>query len=224
MNVGMVVAVEMAAVDELYGSPKKIIDTHFQKVYLYEKSGINLYIINCGPGQIVAAASSQLLISEFDVSIILNFGVVGALTEKASKERLYIAKEVINYDFDTSEADDVEVGRHMGYPSRNIPLDESLIKKARSIDPTIPLAIGASGSKFVGSRQEKEWINKEFGADILDMELAAIAITCDINHIPALSIKMVADSIDGGSEEFYKQLKKSSMEALILLDKIIESL
>ena len=224
MNVGMVVAVEMAAVDELYGRATEVIDTHFQKIHKYEKNDINLYIINCGPGQIVAAASCQLLISEFDVEIILNFGVVGALTEDAGKKRLYIAKEVINYDYDTSEADDVEVGRHMGYQSRNIPLSKDLIEKARSIDESIPLAIAASGSKFVASRSEKEWINREFGADILDMELAALAIISDINHIPALSIKMVADSIDGGSEEFYKELKKSSMDALILLDKIIESL
>ena len=51
----------------------------------YETDQYRMVIVNCGPGEIAAASGTQFLISEYHVDIVMNFGVVGGLTEEMSK-------------------------------------------------------------------------------------------------------------------------------------------
>ena len=53
----------------------------------YETDQYRMVIVNCGPGEIAAASGTQFLISEYHVDIVMNFGVVGGLTEEMSKTK-----------------------------------------------------------------------------------------------------------------------------------------
>ncbi|MEL3906572.1 MAG: hypothetical protein P1P65_06045 [Treponema sp.] len=220
MKIGLVVAVEIEAIKKIYGEPIQCREVCRQKIMKYMRYTNEIYAIQSGAGQIAAAAATQLLICEVQPDLIVNFGVVGALTEAASHNRRYVVNGVVQYDFDTSCADNCEIGRHLEYPTVIIPLSSDYIRKSQQIIKHLPTALCASGSKFVASENEKNHIHVKFGADIIDMEAAGIVLTADKNHISCLLIKMVADGLTGGVEEFKKEFRHSSEMCLTILDKI----
>ena len=81
-RIGLVVAVELEAFYRRYGSASAVLPCRGYDVLEYNIGGQKVYIAECGAGEIGAAAATQLLISKFVVDFILNFGVVGGLTDK----------------------------------------------------------------------------------------------------------------------------------------------
>ncbi len=224
IHAGIIAAVEIDALKNKYGEPDEIVERHYQKILCYEKETFHLYVISSGVGEIAASAATQLLISEFNVDMILNFGVVGGLTEDISKSRLCIVDSVVHYDFDTSEIDNCEPARYIQYPSIYIPSDRNLLKKAIEIEPTLKPVICASADKFVGDPERKKALHEKYNAEICEMEAAAIIMTCDRNHVPCLLIKMVVDGLFGGADEYSNAFMKYSTAAMDVLDKIIQNM
>ena len=82
-TIGMIVAVELQSVLKRYGAKLvKRKETAGYQVLEYETDQYRMVIVNCGPGEIAAASGTQFLISEYHVDIVMNFGVVGGLTER----------------------------------------------------------------------------------------------------------------------------------------------
>ena len=92
---GMLVAVEIDAVMGKYGSGK-MIKKHGFDVYEYEIEGRWLYVIHSGAGELSAAAAVQVLISDFGVGTVVNFGVVGGLTSEMKQGETVIAEKVVH--------------------------------------------------------------------------------------------------------------------------------
>lgn len=153
--------------------------------------------------------------------MIFNYGIVGGLTEEISKTRICAVKDVVHYDYDTSEVDKCEVGRYLDYPSIFIPTSEELVKFAVEIVPELKVVTCASGDKFIGEAEAKKAISENFKSQICDMESAGIVLTANRNEVPCLLIKMVADGIDGGADEFFKEYVASSNKSIDILDDII---
>ena len=65
-------------------------------------------------------------------------------------------------------------------------------------------------------------MGERFNADVCDMESAAIVLICDQNSIPNLLIKTVADSIQGGAEEFVACAEKAATACLSVVDRIMK--
>ena len=129
-KIGMIVAVEMKAVLERYGTPQEEKEYPGYRVLVYKAEDYIIYVLNCGAGEIAAAAGAQFLISEMKVDLIVNFGVVGGLTEEMSKTKMCVVERVVHYDFDTTEVDAGEVGRYFSYPDIYIPTTPDLVEKA----------------------------------------------------------------------------------------------
>ncbi len=224
-KIGMIAAVEIDAVKDVYGTPVKQMKAGGFDVFQYQKDDKELYVLHSGAGQISATAGTQALISEFHVDLITNFGVVGGLREELSTVSLCVVEKVVHYEFDTSEVDHCPVGQYIGeYPTIYMPLTESLVRKAVEIAPDLKVVTCASGDKFVSTIEEKKYIAETFGADICEMECAGIVKTANRNGIPCISIKMVSDSVHGGAQEFRDSFQKTSHECLSVLDKIIEKI
>ena len=221
MKIGLIVAVEINAVKEIMGQCKEEIWCNGQLIRLYESGEHKVFVFHTGAGEIAAAAGTQLLISQFDVDVIMNFGVVGALTEEMTKHRLCIVEKVVHYDLDTTYYDGCEPGRYYFLPDRYIPTDEKLMKLAIDVRPDLKPVVCASGDKFMEGREKKSRLAKEFGADICDMEAAGIALTCYKNKKPCMMIKMVSDGIEGGIEEFRQTLEEASRFCLITMHEVL---
>ena len=223
-KIGMIVAVEIKAVLDKYGDALQEKNVCGYRVLEYKTPQYELIILNCGAGEISAASGTQYLISEYRVDMIVNFGVVGGLTEEMSKTKVSIVEKVVHYDFDTSAVDNCEVGRYMKYPDVYIPVDKELYNKARAMYPELKSVICASGDKFIADPEAKRDLNRRFGAEICEMEAAGIAMTCERNNIPCMMIKVVSDGITGGAEEFTQTVDEAAAICIEIVNEVIGAL
>ena len=201
-KIGMIVAVEMKAVLDRYGSTLKEKNAACYKVVEVETEKYQLIIANCGAGEIAAAAGTQYLISEYGVDMVVNFGVVGGLTEEMAKTKTCIVERVVHYEMDTSALDGTKVGQYAQYPDIFIPADQALLKKALEIYPDLKVVTCASGDKFVADPDQKRKLHTDFEADICEMEAAGVLMACNRNGTPVTLVKAVSDGVDEDSEAF----------------------
>ncbi len=223
-KIGMMVAVEIQAVLKKYEGRLTETEVAGCKVYICQDNHFELIIVHSHAGEIRAAAATQMLISHFHVDMIINFGVVGGLTEAMSTTRICIVEKVVHYEFDTSAADGDPIGKYGDYPDIYIPVDPALLKKAVTLHPELVPVICASGDKFVADPDKKRALHTDFHADICEMEAAGILYTCNRNKIPCMLIKIVSDSVTGGAEEFWATVNEASDLCLELVDEIIKEL
>lgn len=223
-RIGMIVAVEMNAVLSRYGTPEGEITENGFRVLTYRNESYTLYVLNCGVGEIAAAAGTQFLICRFHVDMILNFGIVGGLTQEMSHTRVCLVGRVVHYDIDTSAVDGIEPGRYLDYPDVYIPADETLLEKALAFSPGLKVATCASGDKFIADPEKKAELVRLYGADICEMEAAGIFLTCRRSGVPFLSVKAVADCVDDGDDGYWDKKQSSSELCLSVADRLIRSL
>ena len=215
-KIGMVVAIvnELDGVFRKFGAPEETIMHGSMDVHVFRRDEIMLYVAHSGAGEIGAACAVQLLVSVYGVGLIVNFGVVGGLTDEMKKATSAIVKRVVHYAYDTSAYDDTVPGQYIEFPDVYIPVSEALAEKASLLHPELPLVTIASAARFVASPEEKRLLHKNFGADICDMESAGIALTAHRNGVPVLMIKTVSDGIEGGAAEFHKECVRTAEMAL----------
>lgn len=201
MTIGIFTAMEKEAASFLQA------DAVLEKVGLFTfykfKLGKHSAVLCCPPsvGEIAASAACQLLITKYKVDCILNFGVVGALTPKASVQSFVYVKDVVHYDMDVSQADGFPVGQYGCFDDVAVQCDKTLLNKALQFN-NLPAVRCASADKFVGNAESKSALNKNFGADICDMESAGILFACRFNNVPCLLVKCISDSLTDGFEEY----------------------
>lgn len=221
-KIGMLVAVEIEAVLKKYGSPLKTEVVSGFEVHQYRLGEDELTVIHSGAGQIAAAAATQLLITAYQVEMIVNFGVVGGLTKEMNLTRTCLVESVVHYDWDVSEIDHTEVGRYSQFDSVRIPTTEEIVQKVRQLHPEMKTVVCASGDKFISSMERRQELHEAYGAEICEMEAAAIVITCRRAGIPHLLIKTVSDSFEGGADEFHNQYLKSADVCLEVTETVIQ--
>lgn len=221
MKIGIFTAMEKEAVS-FFDNATKTMDGNFAIYHFH--LGVHDAVLCVPPtvGEITAAASCQLLISKYHVDIILNFGVVGALTQKTSLCSTVLVKDVVHYDMDTSCVDNIPVGRYCCFDDVAIPTDQTLIKKALQFED-MPTVRCASADKFVDDATAKSNLHTQFDADICDMESAGIVMTCRFNNVPCLLVKCISDSLFGGFEEFRLTTTQVTKGFLDLATKIVEN-
>jgi len=221
-NIGLVVAIELAAIFELYPNVKKLDGPAGFETYCVEKENYNLYIAKSGMGECAASAAVQYLVSRFNVTTIVNFGVVGGLTAEMKQMKVCLVERVVHYKYDCSEFMPLKVGQVDGYDSIYLKTDETLVVAALAQNPDLHLVTCCSGDKFVGSAEEKTYLAETFGGNICDMESAGIILTCDINRVPCIMFKAVSDGLADGADGFFKELERASKACLEIADKVIE--
>jgi len=191
---GIVVAMpeEFDAVLATLDRPKKV--EHGGRTFYCQG---NICVINSGVGQIDAASATEALLwfvrhQGGEVQKILNVGVVGALNKNLKVGQALVVEKVVHYDFDISAGWDRKVGE---YSDGRVffPTDVTL---AENLDEEIQLATLASGDKFLAEPEKINQIVEQFGADICDMEGAAVVRVADRHGVPVAMVKTVSDGGD----------------------------
>ncbi len=191
------------------------------EVFGYKSKDKNIYLIKSGIGEIYASGATQLLISEYKVDLIMNFGVCGSLNSSVGLLDTVIVKGVVHYDFDLSEIDDVCVGQYPGYDSPIIPCDDKYIPMLKKVMGGVSEAICASADKFVADKSKKDYLYSTFGATVCDMESAGVLLTAKGAGIPSIIIKAVSDG-EGGAEDFNALVYKASRQYVSAVNEIIK--
>ena len=220
-KIGLVTAVEIASVMRKYADSLVREEVNGFDVYSVDFGDKIMYVAQSGAGEIRAADCTQMLISKFDVDLVVNFGVVGALWDEIKLLNSCIVDKIVHYDMDTSAVDNCEVGRYLEYDDIYLRTTKKYVEMAIKHNPNMRVVTCASGDKFIVDAEKKKEIADLFNADICDMESAGIILVCDKNKVPNLFIKTISDSIHGGAEEFREYMENAADLCMDIIDSII---
>lgn len=223
MNIGILVAVEFDAFYNIYKDPIERYKHGSFEVLKYHIHGKDVFVCPSSAGQIRAAIAMTLILDIYKCDTIINYGLVGALSDHKVGE-LTVVESVSHYEWDTSDVEDVKKGQYGIFDDVAMKTTESLVDLAIKIDPNLKKVKLASGDKFVAGFEAKTRLAKDWDCDIVDMEGAAIALACQLYGADFLMIKAVSDALTEGGAEFYENFERASKFAVGIIDDIIEAL
>ena len=224
MKIGLLIAVDRELEAFLKSGEERTEETVANRtIYKTRMEGHEIFAIRSGCGQIDAAAATMLLIVHCGCELILNFGVTGALDADLKVEDLFVVEKVCHYDFDVTAFEAVKPGQYEEYADEFIPLDAELAQLAAERIPGIRKIAVASADKFVEDKAEKLRL-RNMGCGICEMELAAIARTCERSGVKCLSIKCISDTFDGNGEDFNTNVRRSAEKAFAVIREVLKVL
>lgn len=217
-NIGIIAAMQ-EELDEILNIMNQISEKNIYDITFYEGkiNESNIVVVKCGVGKVNAARTTQILIDTFNVKYVINIGSAGALNPNLNIGDIVIGEKLIQHDFDITAFNHkkgyiTDVGDY-------ISCDNNLIKKFKDAANTlnnkeykIISGIIASGDIFCTEIKMKEKIYSKFNADCVEMEGAAIAQVCYLDHVPFIVVRSISDSPNGNNaivfDEFVKLASK----------------
>ena len=226
-KIGLIIATleEIQAFHNKYKNSFTEIETKPFTIYHSILDNLELYILNSGVGTIKASIATTILINNYHCDLILNYGVVGSLTNNLNVSDIVFVDKIVHYDFDTSSVDHVKKGQYEEYDSPLIEVNQKYLNILKNLFPKINVVSLASGDKFLSDNQIKQSLYHEFNTSICDMESAGIILTSNIFNVPSLFIKSISDSSNGQSNiEYENNASNVALSSIDILFKIIDTL
>lgn len=165
--------------------------------------GKDVVAVVCGIGKVNAAVCTQILITEYKVSSIINVGVAGGIGKEIYPGDVVIATDLVQYDMDTTAFGD-PMGQIPRLDTFDFKCDTNLVDAAKaacasaSDFKTFSGRI-VSGDQFVASVEKIHWLEKEFSALACEMEGASIAHVCYLNETPFVVVRSISDNANNGA-------------------------
>ncbi|MBR2441466.1 MAG: 5'-methylthioadenosine/S-adenosylhomocysteine nucleosidase [Clostridia bacterium] len=190
--IGVVIAMQSEAdilLDEMNIS--KSLTVSGKPVHIGTAYGKEIALCVCGVGKVNAALGAQLLISQYGVEKILNFGVAGGLNSSLELCGVYQIEAATQFDFDLVQLNGTKMGTLNEYEEPYLPLNtfNANLEKKRL----------GTADRFNDSKQDYELLTKELFVDIRDMEGGAIVQVAHAARIPVYSVKAISDLAGSGS-------------------------
>ncbi len=187
-----------------------------QKAMLSIHEGIiekmEIAVLYSGVCKVNAAVAAQILIDTYGCAAIINAGTAGGIDPSLSVFDTVVSTETAYWDVEQ----DILTDFHPWMKSVFFPADESLLLSMREA-ATAYTGIGkirfgrmVTGEAFIEDTF-REKIRNEFSPLSVDMESAAAAHVCYVNHIPFLSIRTITDTPDHkGLDTFEENCEKAA--------------
>lgn len=190
-----------------------------KEVYVGNAHGKEIALVVCGVGKVNAALGAQLLVSKFDAETLINFGVAGGLNEKTELCAVYQIKAATQFDFDLTQLNGTKIGTLDEYK-------ENFLKLNVLPGNKFPQRKLGTADRFNDSPADYNLLTKELGADIRDMEGAAIVQAAYLAKLPVYSFKAISDVAGSGSTtDQYLQNRATALKNLkSVLPEIFEAL
>ena len=208
----------------------KIIEYADNKYYELNYKGLDIVIAHSKIGKVFASLTASTLIQKFSCDSLLFSGVAGAINPNLNIGDLIVATKLCQHDLDITA-----FGHPFGFvPGGKVFVESSkeLLDLAKNVAKNENLkvieGIIATGDQFIHSNATKEFIEKTFKADALEMEGASVAVVCDSLSIPFFILRAISDSanMDAGFDfdEFLQSSAKISSNYLVkIVDELIKS-
>lgn len=216
---------EMEAVKNIMKDVKevKIYNNVFYEGLIANK---NCVLGRAGEGKVNASRTTQMIIDQFDVDAVINVGSAGGLNPELDYEDIVVSTACVQHDFDITA-----FGREKGYipniEDKYIYADSKLLENAtKAIEQTnnkVIKGIIATGDEFVTDKEKRKTLYKEFNAECVEMEGAAVAQVCHLDNIPFIVIRSISDKANGNeSIDFEHYLEIVSKRCAEYLEKMLE--
>ena len=170
----MVVALieEQEYVIKNFGKPIKKYEFGQIKVTEFNYNGCKLFMADSGVGEISAALSTQMLILQFNVDVILNFGVVGSLSSDLNCGGVVYVGEIVHHDFTTSYKNKDMAGKYLfQMDSFVFEADKNMIEIAQKV--------------IDAARPSLDDVRHAYGLGFFSHDLLGLFLGCDEEHLLA---------------------------------------
>ena len=178
--------------------------------------------VRSGIGKVNAAVCSQILVDKFGAEAIVNTGIAGSLKAEIDIGDIVLSSDSVQHDMDATG---------FGYPIGQIPrmetfafpADQKLLKLAEKccnqVNPDIKTFVGrvVSGDQFISDKEKKQQLIDNFDGFCTEMEGAAIAQVCYLNHIGCLIIRAISDKADDSATVDYPAFEAKAIEHSVKL-------
>ena len=197
------------------------------KVGCYPIFGINadgkeLIVVNSGVGEIAAAAATQMLISEYKVELVINYGYAGALDRGLKCGDIVAVTGVLHYEYDISPIDaDLKPYTYREVGSAVIP---SYCAAFQGLDERLARGVCASGNLLITREKTRKRLYAA-GCSLCEMEAAGVLLTARRAGIPCIVLKVISDNADENAvQDFDSSIACANKEFGKILAEIVKSL
>jgi len=204
-------------------------ETQFAGNIYYEANykGLDLVIAYSKIGKVFSTLTATTMIEKFGAEKLLFTGVAGGINPSLKVGDLIAATKLCQHDVDI-----VAFGHPYGFIPEGklfIESDKKLLDLAKEVAKEIgkPLLEGviATGDQFVANEEKKEWIQKTYNADALEMEGASVAVVCDALDVPFFILRAISDVADmDAGFSFDEFLESSAKESATFVFKMLDRL
>ena len=187
----------------------------------------------CGIGKVNAAICTQILISEFKCTHILNSGVAGGIKPGINFKDVVLANDLIQHDVDVRKFG-YKLGEVPNIGTHSFKSDEKLLnlaiescKKINETNNNFKFHVGriVTGDQFIANDKLSGFLCTTFDALACEMESGSIGHTCYLNNVPFLIIRSISDNGgDIAENEFNTFLTEACKNSYTILKEIIEKI
>ena len=182
------------------------------KVTEFKLNDVSIYMADSGIGEISATLATQLLILKYGIEIIINFGVVGSLSDKYKCKDIVLVNEVVHYDFSLQSSDPNSFGK---YPFKRdsfvFSINAEILSLVKSVIGDYPEVRIATGDKFIDVTDTRNWLINHFACEICDMESMGIYLACLNFNVPCVMLKVVSDNADEEAQDSFESIIESGV-------------
>lgn len=230
MTVGIISAIpEEYSKLEWDAPPKteKIINKIFQTGKI---NGVDVVAAECGIGKVNAALTTSLLLGHFNCSSIAFSGVAGGINPKFKIGDVIIAEQLIQHDYGAIVDGQLISAIPGSFPSLTDYDDDVSYKMSVDMREAIEYSLGTevrfgrilTGDTYLACDETRKMFFKQFKADAVEMEGAAIAQVCCNWHKPFVVVRVLSDLAGNDSHiDFDEFVDESSTKAARIVKKLL---
>ena len=195
-----------------------------KKYYSGTIAGQNVVLVESGIGKVEVGITTEHLITDFDVDVVINSGSAGGIGEHQHVGDIVISTETAYHDAD-ARAFDYAYGQLPGQPARftaSQKWGDALANAGEKTGLNIEKGLIVSGDQFVASKEAVKRI-KQFFPDALsaEMEGAAVGQVAYDHDVPYVVVRAMSDTADDDAgvsfDEFIIQAGHRSAKMLLEL-------
>jgi adenosylhomocysteine nucleosidase len=186
-----------------------IFDLHFYESVI---NNVLCMMVVSGVGKVNAARTTQILIDNYGVDLIINVGVAGGVSSNLNVLDIVVGEKLVQHDFDITA-----FNHEKGYIPKvgvYINSDEYLVKLSCEVLEKEGInyhkGIIASGDIFCTEEAMSKKIATKFNALCVEMEGASIAQVCYLSHIPFIVIRSISDVPNNKNVMVYEEFLEAS--------------
>jgi len=185
--------------------------------------GHDVVLVRSGVGKVNAAMTTQFLLDEFGVDVVLCTGSAGALHDGIEIGDIVVGEDCLQHDLHV---------KPLGLPRGQIPFsdlrvfesDPSLVERAMTVelpDHTVHTGRILTGDSFLHDADARTALRDGLGGACVEMEGAAVGHVCTVHDVPFLVVRAISDRADGTSnvdfQSFLEEASRSSARIVLHL-------
>jgi len=184
------------------------VDTIAQRIFTAGSiNGVPCICVKAGVGKINATLTAEILISKYDVDAVVFTGVAGGINSHLGIGDIVISKTVLQHDYGQLWPDKFVPFDTIGFSADSLlivvtkkaadnvryePIPEKVCKETGHL-PQVIIGRIVTGDQFISSEEKRQYLEKTFRADCVEMEGVAVAQVCTINKVPFVIIRSLSD-------------------------------